>query len=224
MQDFYNKNRQLIIGVLVGIVSVYLVSSLVIEKRLHEMKVSLDDKILEQEIYLKELFTVTGRGGVNENTMSVIRDCVPEKRKQFDSLLSALDSGLPIRDLRVLNNLFGECGYVFANQRAHMVGQIQQGVFLLTELETQKKLLQDSTSEDVSFSKWQELEGEEIKLKDLFFSLVDVQGRIIEALLAGESTNSSSITTLREEAGKIQSDMSETTKITSVLRSELISS
>jgi len=222
MQNFYNRNRQLVWGVLVGVVSVYLISSVVVEKRLSELQSFLDSEIVQHEEYLKELASVTGRGGVNEHTSSVVRDCTPAQRKEFDTLLSSLDQGLSKSDLQTLNNLFGRCGYVFANQRASMVGQLQQRVLLLEELEFQRTLLGNLKPEESKIEKWKELQENENELQNLFFTLVDVQGKIIESLLAGQTTNSNPILSLREEASEIQSKLGQVTTAASSLRSDLV--
>jgi hypothetical protein len=225
MQNFYNKNRHLILGISVGIVSVYLISSVVIEKRLHAVHVILDEQITVQEKSLQELAVVTGRGGVNELAESIVKDCTPNERKQFDTLLSSLDKGLSISSLRTLDVLFASCGNVFANRRANMAGQLKQEVVTLNNLETQKSLLTKGIDEEELITpKWQALQEKEDEIQKLFFSLVDIQGKIIKSLLSGQYVGSDAVIALREEATEVQNSLAEVTQDASTLRSQLIPS
>lgn len=221
MKSFYRDNKQVIIGVLAGVLLVYLTAGLVVSNKLSSLENYLDTKISDQETKLNQLAAIAGRGGSNEFTENYVKDCPAEERKKFDNLLSSLDTELSFADLRELDNLFVFCGSVYADRRASMVAQLKQEVEVLDVYVTERELLDDDYKENSPIPKWNELLAGEEEIKDLFYEQVGIQNEIIKMLLSGKAVNSSKVTELQDKAGQVQGKLSSATEKTSGLRSEL---
>ena len=222
MKNFYENNRQLIIGAIVGVLVVYLIVTMIVQNKLSGLQSYLDVEISEQVQELNELATIAGRGGSNDLTKIYVKDCPADERNKFDNLLSSLDTELSFTELRTLDDLFSLCGSVFADRRASMVAQLEQEIDVLNVYVTQKELLNDNYKEDSPLPKWNELLDGEKEIRDLFYEQVAVQDQIIKMLLSGKAVNSAKLTDLRDTAGQVQGKLSAATEKTSSLRKELV--
>lgn len=222
MTNFYMRNRPYILGMTVGVVIIYLFSSLVIEKRLHSMKVYLDSEIVSETKILSDLALTTGKGGSNEQADTVVSDCSHENRTKYESLLSSLDSGLAATDLKSLEVLFNSCGDVFSSRRSSMAMQLEREYKVLEQLSLQRNFLGDYDKKNSTLSKWKELVDNEIIISDHFRSLVKIQKQIIDAVISAKTIDSDEVVKLRTEAKEINDKMVLVTELSSVMRSALI--
>ena len=149
-----SKNKQIILGVVVGAVCVYLIASLVVVKKLHNTQVYLDNQIKSQTENLQQLSLIVARGGVSESVEKFIPECESSDRVTFDALLSSLDKGLSMTELQKLESLFDRCGRVFASRRAAMVLEFTQEVKNLEQLLLLKSKLGDDKDTQPFLSGW----------------------------------------------------------------------
>ena len=205
-----------------GVVIIYLFASLVIEKRLQDMRVYLDSQIISETKVLSDLAAITGKGGSNEQADTIVSDCSHENRTKYESLLSSLDSGLAINDLKSLEILFNSCGYVFSSRRSSMAMQLEREYKTLEQLFLQRSLLGDYDEKNTILSKWKELVDNEMIISNHFRSLVKIQKQIIDAVISGKTIDSDEVVKLRTEAKEINDKMVLVTELSSVMRSTLI--
>ncbi len=224
MTNFYMRNRPYILGVTAGVVIIYLFSSLVIENRLQSIKTHLESEIISEVKILSDLADTTGKGRSNAIADLIVSDCSHEDRTKYESLLSSLDTGLSVADLKSLDVLFNSCGDVFSSRRSSMAIQLDREYKVLDQLLTQRSLLGDYDTELLAFAKWKELVDNEIIISEHFRSLVEIQKQIIDAIISGKTINSSEVVELRAKAKEINDKMVLVTESSSVMRSELIKS
>ncbi len=216
------KNKQLVIGLLVGVVAVYAISSFIVTEKLDGLKIHLDEKISLQQEVVRELATKISGGGVNERVSSIILECPSDETLQHDRLLSSLDKGLSRAELQGLNILFKRCGAIPATKRAAMALLFEQEVKLFTELVNERALLGGVSANDFNVSKWNALVEREKEISALFFKLVDSQKQIISTLADGG--NLQSVESFQIDATKIQTELSTITESAFEMRSVLIKS
>lgn len=205
-----------------GVVIIYLFASLVIEKRLQDMRVYLDSQIISETKVLSDLAAITGKGGSNEQADTIVSDCSHENRTKYESLLSSLDSGLAINDLKSLEILFNSCGDVFSSRRSSMAMQLEREYKTLEQLFLQRSLLGDNDEKNTTLSKWKELVDNEMIISNHFRTLVKIQKQIIDAVISGKTIDSDEVVKLRTEAKEINDKMVLVTELSSVMRSALI--
>lgn len=219
----YMKNKQATIGVLVGIVLVFVCSSLVVEKRLSDTRVASKVAVSEQLLKLTQLSKDIGDGKAIElaRTSSVINDCQAEEGQRYDELLSSLDKGLGQAELEALEQLFNQCGSIPAASRAFVVYMLEQEVATLTLLVGQQELLGDSSFDTTTLGTWQELVVKEKEIKTQFYALVALQGQIINTL---QTENGADIAAIQKEVQLVQQKYAAAIAEASELRSTLVAS
>lgn len=218
------KNKQLILGVLIGLVAMYVLSSIVVQKRLSDLRTHLDTKIEEQQNIVKELAIETGSGGVNEKIETVIAACPSAEATQYDILLSSLDKGLTKSDMQTLTVLFNRCGDIPASRRAGMALLLEREVSFLNEIMKQRALLGDYNINETTISDWNKLAQKEQEISALFLDLVDSQERIITALVLTGSPTGESIEAIQADATRVREELSSITVEAAQLRTSLTSS
>lgn len=216
------KKKQIILGLLVGALSIYLLSNVIVEKKLSDLRSHLDNQIETQNVLVKELATTMGRGGVNDQIAGVVATCPSDEANQYDSLLASLDKGLSKNELQGLNILFKRCGSIPASRRAGMAMLLEREVFFLNEMVSERALLGDYEAESAKLSDWNNLVEKEKEISTLFFKLVEAQSEIISTLAAGSATDTS-IEAIQAEAQKVRDEMAEVTKSAHEIRTPLIS-
>ncbi len=215
------KNKQLIIGLLVGVVSVYAVSSFIVKEKLDGLRVRLDEKISIQHNVVKELaLSISVR--TDDRVSSIIAECPANESSQYDRLLSSLDKGLTKAEMQGLNILFERCGSVPASRRATMTLLFDREVSFYSELVQQRALLGDIEATDYNIAKWITLAEREKEVSSLFFDLLNSQRQIISTLATGGSLKD--VEPYQVEAGKIQIELSTIADSASEIRSALIQS
>ncbi len=216
------KNKQTVYGVAVGILLVFICSSLVVEKRLHDIRSAYDTLIIETEAAAVEVAREIGRGGVLANVKEIIHECPSDKNLQYDELLASLDKGLTTAELRTLTELFNQCGSIPATRRAVMSLLLEQKVTLLEEGVSQRSLLGKENYEDARLDSWKSLVAKEKEISTQFYALVALQSNIINALMNGETASSETITTIQTEVQVVQQKLAAATAEASQLRSALV--
>lgn len=189
------NNKQIALGVLAGVVIVFVCSSLVIENRLSDAREALTTSITDQTEKVRVIAKDLGEGKAIEfaRTQNVITDCKSEESQEYDELLSALDRGLSSAELVSLKNLFNQCGSIPAASRAFMVYALEQEVLTLDFLVSQHELLGDSYEEETNITAWRDLVVKEKEINVQFYALVAVQGKIIDTLKTNTDGDTSAI-------------------------------
>lgn len=218
------KNKQVILGVLIGLVAMYALSSFVVQKRLSDLHTHLETKIEEQENIVKELALEIGRGDVSEKIEAVIKACPSAEATQYDILLSSLDKGLTKSDMQTLTVLFNRCGDIPASRRAGMTLLLEREVSFLNEMMQQRELLGYYNLDESTIADWKELVQKEQEISSLFLDLVDAQERIITALVLTGSPTGESIEAIQADATRIREKLSSISVEAAQLRTSLTSS
>lgn len=216
-----SKNKQIILGLVIGAIFVYFVSGLVVDKKLHNTQVYLDDQLKSQTENLRELALIAARGGVSESVEKFIPECESSDRVSFDTLLASLDKGLSKTELQNLSSLFDKCGKVFAVRRAAMVLEFDREVNNFEQLLLLKSMLGDDKDTKPSLTEWKTLAEKEENISNKFLLLVSIQEQIIKTLLAGDLVSSPKVEVIRKRADEIVTELTIVTKEASDIRTAL---
>lgn len=185
------KNKALLYTVVVALVAVslgYGVARFVISERLEDATAQIKLDVAAQQTTISSLSEVMARGGVDEVTASVIKDCAADERDRFDVLLGRLGNSLPRTELLELSRLFDRCASYYARQKAVMAARFEREIEVydsyIMRLPT---LLPDIDLSPYALPVWQELATLERAQSQVFETLVQLQGQIIDALVAGKT-------------------------------------
>jgi hypothetical protein len=214
--------KQIFIGVVTVVILAFLVSHIVVERRLSILRESLDLKLSEQKTLLEEVARTTGRGSANKQVLQLIPGCSADDGNKFDELLSSLDRGLNKTELTTLRELFNICGNTPALRRQAMVNQFERELVDYQSLRDEREKLGRFDSNEETQDKWQELLVAEKKIGDLFYQLVTVQSEIINGLLYTSDLSTNEIEMAKAKAVSIKNELNEITLTASGLRLELI--
>lgn len=214
--------KHLYTGIAAGIVIVYLVSSLIVDKRLSDLRHNLDTDISSDVANLTELSDQIANGRQNGTIDSLIQNCPVIESSEYDTMLGGLDKGLTYKELNRLDDLFKLCGHITANKKQVMVYLMEQRLSSLNKAVDRRDLLGNFSKDDMKTTVWAELLEKEKNISNLYSDLVDAQGRIINGLITKVSPEE--ILSIQAEAQKIKSDLSSTAESASQLRSSLVSS
>lgn len=219
------KHNVLIIGtgLLIGVVLVYLFSSLATSNRMSNLEINTREELTEQRALLVAIGEATGRNGADEVTELIVRDCAPSERDEFDQLLGSLDNGLTQTELQNLERLFGRCGSFYAERKAVMVSRLVREIEVYEYLVEQLSLVTGSDqSETYDVAAWQTLADNEEKRSELLSELVRLQDEIISTLLVNNNPQSDEITSILRDVREAQETLVVINKQTSDARSEVI--
>ncbi len=163
---------------------VFLAASLYIEDAQSEYILKTQLTIAEQETRLAAIAELTARDGADAVVEEIIKDCTPENRERFDTLLSSL-SQLGRPELREVESLFSACGNFYAERKAVMVSRLSREFEVYEDLIGILALF-DKKAYGITYnvSGWKELVEMEQERSRLSTQLVQIQGDIIDALLA----------------------------------------
>lgn len=218
------KKNQIIAGLVVGMLVIYLVSNLIVDKRLESLRLDLDNKIQEHTLVAEGMVKQFSSGGVTNEAVSIAQDCPVADTNEYDTLLSSLDGGLQRTDLNRLDVLFKQCGHIASTRRAVMAIQFNAEVNLLSHLVEQRNMLGKYDIEKSNIEKWESLAGKEIEIGNSFGRLVNEQGRIISALVENVSPTSITVENIRASAQSVRESLNSVTSEAFKLRSELTNS
>lgn len=218
------NKKQLLIGAVTAILGVILVSSLVVEKRLSDLRTHLDSRIAEQTTVVGEVAQALAKNTINEDLVKIIPECSTEESTVYDTLLSSLDKGLSAVELVKLDALFAKCGDVVAARRAGMSLLLNRETALLEELVVERDLLGDFKSEETNIEKFVKLAEAEQKVSVQFMTLVQAQGKIIAALKANIPATAVSVESIRAEAQVVREELDRLIVEVTTLRADLFNS
>lgn len=216
------KQRGLILGVIVGILIIYLFSNLTVNKKLNYINDNLNSLISEELENTKDLAKIVVRNGTNEQTKNfLIRACSSEETANYEELLSNINKELSHSSLQELNQLFNHCGYYDIEKRSLMTFQLRQSV---EKLELFNHLGQGALKKDlvVNLTDWQTFLNKEEEINKSFIKLAEIQREIIIALLNGEKNGSVILEGLRQRAGEIRGEADLLTSDVSEISSKLL--
>lgn len=218
------KKNQIIAGVVVGLLVIYLTSNLIVDKKLNGLRADLDTKIEEQTKVAVEMTKFFSQGGITEEAMKIAQDCPVGDTNEYDTLLSSLDNGLVKSDLNRLDTLFKQCGSVTSTKRAVMAIQFESNIALLSQLVEERNLLGKFDIENTNIDKWELLSTKEMEISNSFSRLVIDQGRIISAMVENVSPTSMTVENIRASAQAVRESLNSVTSEAFELRSELTKS
>jgi hypothetical protein len=214
------KRKHLYAGIIVGTLIVFLTSSLIVEKRLSDLRSSIDKEITAGLDTLKEMAPMMANGDQNEVISSLIKNCPATENSNYDRLLGSLDNGLAQNELKELEMLFKLCGHIPADRRAGMVYLMEQQLNDLNLLAERREFLGSFSKEDLSLEDWARLLSKEKEISELFLGLVESQGQIIDGLISRIGTDE--LAAIQVEAQNIKAKLVVAAEEASVLRSTLI--
>ena len=207
------------VAVLVGGIVQFLVN-----ERLEDLLATVTLQQSEQRALLVGIAETTARNGADAVTESVVKDCSPTERDRFDRQLGRLDAGLSQTELVELNSLFSSCGSFFAERKSLMVARMKREFDLYESYTEQLEVLRGTELDDESkLEEWRSLVEFEAKQNELFTSLVSLQGRIIDELLAGNTVNSPEMEEILAEVREVRENLTLASTQASSVRSEVLS-
>ena len=215
-----NRN-QIIGGLIAGLLIVYVSASVVVEKRMYDLRLNTDASYEVQEEAVVATAKLLSQGAANEAIAQVVSECPLSEMSRYDDLLSSLDKGLARADLVALETLFNRCGDTASSRRAGMALLLEKEVGYLTHLSEQKALLGSEVDVE-TLTGWQTLSQKEKEISVLFSKLVIAQGEIIKALLNNVAPTEITVENIRASAQKVREDLSVLTGEASTLRKTLI--
>lgn len=215
-----NRN-QIIGGLVVGLLVVYVSASVVVEKRMYDVRLHVDTKYEVQKEEVIKTASLLGKGATNEAVSQVVPECPLDELSKYDDLLSSLDKGLERTELEALETLFNRCGSVASGRRAGMALMLEKEVGFLSLLAEQKKNLGSEEELDM-IADWQTLAQKEMQISDLYTKLVQAQGAIINALLDDVAPTEIAVENIRAGAQKVREDLNVLTGEASALRTTLM--
>lgn len=207
MKNFLLKNRQLISGVLFGVLAIFLVTSMIVDKRLSNVQHSIEDNLVISANELMTLATAISRGEVNGLALKVMPDCSAAERVQFEARLGRLNEGLNNAELKELDTLFSRCAPVSVIQRSAMVAQFESEFKNFSAQVKQRKMLGEYGDYDEQLKTWSELLKTEKSIVDLSFESVNLQYEIILQLLSGLRVDSDSANELKNRGQSIRTEL-----------------
>jgi hypothetical protein len=192
------KSNKLTAGVVLLVLMVtllgYSIVQFVVTERLEDATNQIKLDIASQQTTISALSEVMSRGGVDEVTALVIKDCAADERARFDTLLGQLGDNLPRGELLDLARLFDRCASYYARQKAVMAARFVREVEVYEQFTHRLLTLQPGVDLSAYATPiWQELAYIEQEQSNLFETLVSLQGGIIEALVAGKGVRDPAI-------------------------------
>jgi len=215
-------NLKNLIALVAGVAFLYLLVNSLVDIRFRELELSTRAQISDQEKLLVTIAETTARNGADKITESIVIDCATDERNRFDTLLDQLNTQLPKSDLVELERLFGRCGTFYSLRKSVMVTRLARETEIYADYVNQLSIItKEDQSEIFKVATWQALTSEERNQSDEFSQLVRLQDRIITALLAGNTADSTQITDILSEVQVVQQALSETKAKANVLKGEL---
>lgn len=215
--------KELLIGLILGVIVVFAASQYVVTKRMQELDAVTAVELRSQVESASEISKLLARGAAIGEVEQLIPECVVDEMVAYDSLLSNLDKGLSYSDLTRLKELFAVCGSVAAQRRSVMTLILAERVEGIASLVAQK----DASGFDVAeykLAEWEELARKEQNISQLFVSLVDAQESIIVALLRNVPATSMTVENIRASAQALREEMISLTEEVTLLRASLVTS
>lgn len=218
------KQKKVIVGVIIGAIIFYLISSFIVDRRLSELESRLDTDINKQLELVANTATLLGRGGASESVATIVPECLSLDVARYDSLLSSLDRGLAEAELLELKSLFDRCGDIASARRALMTMTLTEQVATLELLVLHYQSLEKKLSPENLVEEWKQLVHLEQEISNNFNQLVVAQGNIIAALISDTPSSSLTVENIRVEAEELRGQLTQLTSDAAPLRSRLVKS
>jgi hypothetical protein len=219
------KNKTLKYG-LAGVLTALLIAGIVqflVSERLETFEQVIAVQHEKQRALLGVLAETTARNGADSITETIVRDCELDQRDRFDTLLGSLDAGLSQSELVELERLFASCGSFFAERKSIMVSRLERELDLYISYTEQLETLTDeSYQESAQIQAWTNLVDFEKQQDAHFSTLVRLQENIINALLAGNITDSEEIQTILAEVREARENLAFANTRAAELRQEVL--
>lgn len=209
MKNFLNTNKYILTGVVVGSLAIIVFSNGIVNKRLAEYRQGAEYQIKSTETELNDMLDVVAKGKSNEFAKRVAQDCTSGERAIFDSKLAKLDSGLSKQELNELDVLFSKCAAIDAVYRSAMVLQLRNLISSLKLQISQRKILGRYENYDEKLVQYELLLSQEETISELSFSLVTLQGEIIESLIKGLSVDSDEANQLKSKGQSLRNELTQ---------------
>lgn len=218
MLQYLRQHRVFISGFLSGLVGVLVISWLVTESRLANLRQQLDADLSLSLAAINELATYQERNLPNSFTQRFVPTCPSDSQGQYDGLLSRLDEGLSQVELRQLIGLFLSCGYVSIQQARHLHEQLRLELMSYDKLVTIRQQLRLSDGLQSQRQAWHRYLSLLERRIDTHEDLVRTQESIVHALAEGMNIESEAIgqflsiannrrqelTSIRQEMGQLR--------------------
>lgn len=197
-------------------------TSYYVEEREAEIVDKIITEVNEQEQRLRNIAEITDRNGADEVVEAIIRDCSIENRARFDSLLDRLGTLGP-QELNETQDLFDACARFYASRKAVMVSRLEREYEVYRDMVDMLRIVDDSiTVERYQVNDWERLVSLEQKRSDIYEEQVNIQQKIITALIAGETVSSENIQALLARAQNINEEAMVVNQQIDTLRSQLV--
>jgi hypothetical protein len=219
MHQFMKDKKFLALIFAVVFISV-LASSLYIHESRKEYLLKTKLVIADQEKELSVLAQLTADDGADAVVSSIIKDCSPENRSRFDTLLSSLGD-LKGAELAEVKQLFDACGNFYAERKAVMSSRLSREYETYAELIDLLGTADARSAREYPRAAWGELIAKEAQRSTLYSDLVSLQGSIINELLAGHPVSSESLQTLLVKGQKTRESLDTLAKEITALREQL---
>lgn len=147
-------------------------------------------KIAAQEGKLASISLLIDHDQADPVVESIIPDCSLENRQKFDELLGKLAS-LRGKDLVEMEQLFNACGDFYAQRRAVMVARLEREYEIYVDLIGVLAVVNPKAKvTEYDIKGWRDLLSLEATQSELSTKLVNLQGKIIQALNQNVSISS----------------------------------
>ena len=204
LQTIYTENKTAFL-LAAALLAALAVGVFISNQRLAQYTTVATLQVSEQANVLSTLAETIARNGADAVTESVIKDCPINDRIRFDALLGSLDSGLPIAELKALDQLFSSCASFYSDRKALMVVRFEREVAVYEDRVTLLDTLTAADEQEAAqVAQWRELLAIEQEQSELFGSLVDAQRQIITLLIEGKSATSDEIMLILAEVNEIR--------------------
>ena len=221
MKNFFNKNRRLFAGVIIGSLTIFFISSLIVDKRLENLEGNIEANIKVATKSLDNLAGEIARGEANTIATMTVKECSQIEQAQFDSRLSKLDTGQSIAELRELDTLFSRCAPSAIIKRAAMVVQLEAQYKVLNLLVEQRKIVGTYDNYDNQLVSWEALVQAERQITKLSFDSLNLQYEIVRQLISGLKVDSKEADELKNQGQIIRLELSKLVSEASLLHKGL---
>lgn len=222
MKNFLTKNKIYLVGILCGVLLVFVFSELTTQKRLSNFNQTLDQQIAEHLKELSALAMAIGQATGNDEANSLFPTCPSGENSEYENLLSRLDSGLSQTELSRLEVVFANCAGVVAGRRLSLAYQLDRHTQALADFVMLEVANKAKTIDLEQLAKWQELAATEQKIGRELSEVTVLQKQIILALKSGLAKESEEVDGLRVDAHNLLAVMAEDIAVAAELRAELI--
>lgn len=157
------------------------IASIYIEQSQAETALKLEVAIAEQSQTLSTLAELTAQNRADSIAEEIIRDCSPDSRARYESLLNRLAQLNP-SELREADQLFDACAGFFAERKAVMVARLQREFEIYQSYIELYSELEPDNVHSYPVEEWSSLVELERERGALLSEQVAIQGNIISEL------------------------------------------